>query len=89
MALRHHVGIVQYFGDYKHLEAGAGKILTSNIIMEYADYDLDEYFTEFSPPVSQSAIKSFWEGLFDIAHAVNDIHNLRVDTHGRMREFSG
>ncbi|OBT72265.1 hypothetical protein VF21_07968 [Pseudogymnoascus sp. 05NY08] len=88
IALRHHAGIVQYFGDYRHPDA-VGKTLTSNVIMEYADYDLDEYFAEFAPPVSENLIKFFWADLFEIAHAVNGIHNLRVDTHGRMREFSG
>lgn len=94
--------MVQYLGDYEHVEVRRKsttpgdttsgeeiKTVTSNIILEYGDYDLDEYFLEFAPPIFQSEIKSFWEGLFDVAYAVKGIHHLRVNRDGRMQEFNG
>lgn len=70
-------------------ETGTITTVTSNIILEYGDYDLDEYFMEFAPPVFQIEIKSFWEGLFDVAYAVRGIHNLEVNRDGRTQEFNG
>ncbi|KFZ05322.1 hypothetical protein V501_08467 [Pseudogymnoascus sp. VKM F-4519 (FW-2642)] len=106
LALRDHPGMIQYLGDYEHveirqssspqiitpggtLETGTIKANTSNIILEYGDHDLDEYFMEFVPPVFQSEIKSFWECLFDVADAVKHIHHLKVNTEGRTQEFNG
>lgn len=71
------------------LETGTIKANTSNIILEYGDHDLDEYFMEFVPPVFQSEIKSFWECLFDVADAVKHIHHLKVNIEGRTQEFNG
>ncbi|KFY94147.1 hypothetical protein V500_03400 [Pseudogymnoascus sp. VKM F-4518 (FW-2643)] len=65
------------------------KISTCNIIMEYGDYDLDEYFREFAPPVFQSEINFFWTGLFEVAYAVENIHHFTVNKDGRMEEFHG
>lgn len=70
-------------------EVEVRKIPTLNIILEYGDYDLDEYFREFTPPVFQSEINFFWTGLFDIAHAVEGIHDFAVAKDGRMEEFQG
>lgn len=65
------------------------KISTFNIILEYGDYDLVEYFEEFAPPVFQSEVNFFWTGLFEVAHAVENIHNFSVNKDGRIEEFQG
>ncbi|OBT67421.1 hypothetical protein VE03_03009 [Pseudogymnoascus sp. 23342-1-I1] len=89
-ALRHHAGMVRYLGDYEHVEVHESTIkTTSNIILEYGDHDLDDYFMQFAPPVFQSEITSFWECLFDVAYAVEGIHHLKVNTDGLMQEFNG
>ncbi|OBT55671.1 hypothetical protein VE04_06921 [Pseudogymnoascus sp. 24MN13] len=102
LALCGQPGMIQYLGDYEHDEVRSSstiphditsamqiKTTTSNIILEYGDFDLDEYFMEFVPPVHQSEIKSFWECLFDVADAVKHIHHLKVNTEGRTQEFNG
>jgi hypothetical protein len=95
-ALRDHAGMIQYLGEFVHVEIvtldGESKMetrTTSNIILEYGDHDLDEYFAELSPPVLQSEVESFWKGLFEVAHAVKGIHHLKVSMDGRMQEFYG
>ncbi|ELR10225.1 hypothetical protein VC83_08985 [Pseudogymnoascus destructans] len=70
-------------------ETGTIKANISNIILEYGDHDVDEYFMEFVPPVFQSEIKSFWGCLFDVADAVKHIHHLKVNTEGRTQGFNG
>lgn len=97
-----HAGMVRYLGDYEHVEVHRSTTIhhgvesakerttsTWNIILEYGDYDLHEYFMRVAPPVLQSEIGSFWEDLFDVAHAVKGIHHLSIDEIGQMREFNG
>jgi hypothetical protein len=105
--LAHSDGILDYFADYVHKErrrslneqardAGDGEIivLTTNILLEYGELDLDEYFAEYSPPVLQTEIEDFWKRLFEIAHAVDAIHNVQVQTRNadkgdRLIEYFG
>lgn len=74
-------------GEKSNVEVG--KISTFNIILEYADYDLHEYFREFAPPVFQSEANFFWTSMFEVAHAVKNMHDFTVNKDGRMEEFHG
>jgi hypothetical protein len=91
--LRNCDGFLGYFADYLHrerrqspneqacdTEAGEVLVRTTNILLEYGELDLDEYFAEHTPPVLQTEIEDFWRRLFEVAHAVEAMHNLLVRT---------
>ena len=104
-ALREHKGMVQFLADYthverRHLDAGEHSVSspdqqeamtgnTFNLLLEFGEFDLDEFFAQRLPPVLQDETDQFWRALFDIADALDGIHNLKVDTHGFVREFHG
>lgn len=90
-ALRDHVGMVRYLGGYYHEETlhyGGGSAAghnqesttkaTQNILLEYGDRDLDDLFYFQLPPVLQTEIEEFWNHLFEVADAVEKIHNLTI-----------
>jgi len=62
---------------------------TYNILLEYGKYDLDELFDIMSPPVLPNEIESFWESLFEIAKAIDLIHNRRTYNDGMVKEYYG
>ncbi|OAG42928.1 hypothetical protein AYO21_02879 [Fonsecaea monophora] len=82
-------GMVRYIGHYSYEEPPAG--LTHNILLEFGELDLDEFFAhEFSsPPVRSPEIISFWESLFQVAEALQRIHNLKIDQDGQTEEYYG
>ncbi|RWA06079.1 hypothetical protein EKO27_g9026 [Xylaria grammica] len=47
-----------------------------NILLEYGEDDLNEYFVVHNPPIIDREILDFWENLFQIADALQRIHNL-------------
>ena len=73
-------GMVQYLGEYEIEENidAQGVVCTSNLLLEYGDFDLEELFLSQSPPTSFETIVEFWEALFKVAEAVESIHNLRA-----------
>ncbi|KAJ9660233.1 hypothetical protein H2201_006979 [Coniosporium apollinis] len=93
--LRHHDGMIRYLGHFTHLESrrtvrptgttypqGEGQttpVKTYNILLEYGELDLEETFAQRQPPVFPDEIESFWKALFEVADAVDKIHNLKVD----------
>jgi hypothetical protein len=62
---------------------------TYNILLEYGEFDLDEFFAEILPPVLQTELEAFWIELFEVADAVEGIHNLAVPTAGVVRHYYG
>ena len=50
---------------------------TYNILFEYGESDLEEFFVQNHPPLLEQEILSFWETLFGIIDAVKAIHNLK------------
>lgn len=95
--------MIRYLGDYGHQEIrpspNSSRIVapdvseeatetTYNILLEYGERDLDEYFVERLPPVLQTGIEAFWNGLFEVADAVERIHNL-TSTYGAVQEYHG
>ena len=63
--------------------------MTYNILLEYGEFDLDEFFAGILPPVLQTELEAFWIELFEVADAVEGIHNLAVPTAGVVRHFYG
>jgi hypothetical protein len=59
-------------------------ITTYNILLEYGECDLDEFFIDRTPPVLANETRFFWERLFEVAKALERIHNLTVDSDGMV-----
>jgi hypothetical protein len=62
---------------------------TYNILLEYCDWDLDEFFFERLPPPLEKEIEAFWMALFEVAEAVEGIHNLKAETGEGFEEYRG
>jgi hypothetical protein len=103
-ALRNHGGMVRYLGEYTHKEIRASSnalqtavaescedetTTTYNILLEFGECDLDEFFIERNPPVLPNEVEAFWKSLFDVANAVERIHNLKTESDGMVREYFG
>lgn len=69
---------------------GDPKGTTYNLILEYGESDLDEYFAQNHPPVLALEIISFWEALFKVGIAIQKMHNLEFrNSDGIRSEFHG
>lgn len=94
-ALQNHNGMVRCLADYTHVEKMAGpqegSITTNtfNLLLEFGEFDLDEFFAQRLPPVFQGETEEFWRALLDVAEALDGIHNLEMDTHGTVQQFQG
>ncbi|KAI4218743.1 MAG: hypothetical protein L6R36_008776 [Xanthoria steineri] len=104
-ALRDHKGMVQFLAAYTHAEkegvdAGAqsapsgtqqGHIPknTHNLLLEFGEFDLEVFFGERLPPVLQDETDQFWKALFEVADALDGLHNPRVETYGHIQELHG
>ncbi|KAI1195753.1 hypothetical protein F5X97DRAFT_326226 [Nemania serpens] len=61
-----------------------------NILLEYREHDLNEYFFVQSPPTLGREILDFWEKLFQIADALRRVHNLEKKmNNGNSIKFRG
>lgn len=61
-----------------------------NILLEYGEDDLNEYFFVHSPPTLGREILDFWEKLFQIADALRRVHNLEKKmNNGNSIKFQG
>jgi len=63
--------------------------VTYNILLEFGEFDLEEYLHDVLPPVVQTEVEAFWKGLFEVADAVKGVHNLQTNTDGRVQEYYG
>ncbi|KAL9633797.1 MAG: hypothetical protein Q9204_003254 [Flavoplaca sp. TL-2023a] len=104
-ALRGHKGMVRFLADYTHAEKSSvhtPELLlnsetqqehatrnTYNLLLEFGECDLDEFFAQRNPPVLQDETDQFWKALFEVADALDGLHNLKIDTHGVVRELLG
>lgn len=94
--MRKNAGMVQYFGEYRYedslstSEATNSRIgLTYNMILEFGESDLHDYFEEVPPPVLQTEIQGFWENMAGIVYGLDGIHNLEETSHGRVERYHG
>jgi hypothetical protein len=74
--------MVQYLGHFSFDGAPFDPTSrTHNILLEFGDQDLDEYFADevSYPPVRTGEIVVFWESLFKVADAIRKIHNLQFN----------
>ena len=88
LALRGVQGMVQCICSYSLLAPqvaltanGTGNAFsqtqnTHNILLEFGELDLDEFFAESDPPAHPLEITGFWERFFKLAQALNKLHYL-------------
>lgn len=62
---------------------------TYNILLEYGEFDLEEYFVERLPPANPNEIREFWTSLFAVADALKGIHTFENDRAGVRQEYYG
>ena len=74
--------LIQYYGSFKQ---GS----TYNILLEYADSDLNEFFADNRPPVTSKEIFGFWKGLIGVVDALQSIHELDVSDEYRASRSNG
>jgi len=99
--LEDHKRMIRYLGEFEydfHYPTPGSKITRSptdpvettyNIVLEYGDYDLADYFVEFLPPVTFHEILGFWKDLMEIPQEIRDLHNLTRMKGGKSREYWG
>jgi len=86
--------MVKYLGDYSHTghrEANLPESITTthNILLEYGEMDLQEYFLAFSPPILNAEVKTFWKNMLEVAQALEGIHNLKTKKYETVQEYHG
>lgn len=67
--------MIRCFGKYQH---GHGESASHNILLEYGEQDLDEFFDDHFPPVMTLEVMAFWQELIRVADALDRVHR-RVD----------
>ena len=60
--------------------------MTTNILLEWGEADLEDFFTERQPPVLSSEVRIFWKELFGVAEALRMVHNFKKKN---GQEFDG
>lgn len=88
-SLREHEGMVKYLGAYQHREIqddSAPTKQTFNILLEFGDLDLEEYFYERLPPLLGIEVHDFWSKMANVAKAISVMHNPtdKGDYHGQV-----
>jgi len=93
--------MVRCLGDYSQAEVpwhredvdsdskSAMMRVTHNILLEYGELDLDEFFFDLSPPIPSKEISLFWENLSVIAHAIAGIHQFEIRRGGVQQVYHG
>ena len=101
LGLKQHQGMIRCLANYTYSHdhparqraatapAAKQETTTYNILLEYGEMDLGDYFKEVLPPVLRSEIEAFWRSLFAIADAVRGIHNLKVRNAEQTEEYYG
>ncbi|KAF2843021.1 kinase-like protein [Patellaria atrata CBS 101060] len=85
--------MVRYLGNFSHREPRPEEDtteMTFNILLEYGDFDLEDYLYGTAQPIFPWEIINFWKSLFDVADAVEGIHNLKIPNgSGGFRKYNG
>ena len=89
--LKEHKGMVKYLGNFYRDEfdgaGGEGQeqkyTTTYNILLQYGECDLTEYFIQNYPPLFPDDVHEFWQDLFEVAETVKGIHTIK-DSHSHQ-----
>ena len=80
--------MIQYLGKFAQVRANDFKT-EYHILLEYGDFDLEEYFDRHTPPVLPAEIVEFWTSLFEVARAVERVHKIETKRGERQQEYYG
>jgi len=72
--------LVRWLGFFLHDDITTRR-KTYNLLLEYGDFDLEEFFRQSIPLATSEEIISFWKSLFKIADALQLIHQLSYNEH--------
>lgn len=86
-ALQENKGMIQYLGSFAQ-QKDTG-IYEHNILLEFGDFDLEEYFELHVPPVLPGEIVRFWTNLFEVARAIEKVHKIATQRGERQQEYFG
>lgn len=89
--------MVKYLCDFQHEDYKTGE-MTYNILLEYGEVDLDEFF--FSehqqppnfrrrPPVFPEEIRDFWSSILELVEAVKDVHSFTKQRGQENQDYFG
>lgn len=68
---------VRYLGHFMQEKKINGNFeWTYNLLLEYGEQDLDEYFATVPPPATSDDIIAFWRNLFKIGDALKFVHRV-------------
>jgi hypothetical protein len=83
-------GMIQYLGDFTYEDEQDSQKRSFNILLEFGELDLDEYFAGIRPPRLSVEIHQFWSELFGVAKALKKFHNVKLKyDDGRDQHISG
>ena len=88
--LKKNSGMIKCLFNYSHArdkdedDLGAIGVTTYNLVLEYGEFDLNQYFHYYLPPVLEKEQLAFWSDLFLVAHAVQGIHDFE---HGNEKYY--
>ncbi|KXH25930.1 hypothetical protein CSAL01_04484 [Colletotrichum salicis] len=83
------LGVVKYLGEYTCYSKKTNS-QTHNIMLEFGEFDLDEYLAAKYPPVLNGEIIAFWKSIFQVAKTLQRIHQLKHEgADGNVQTFSG
>ncbi|RDW91279.1 hypothetical protein BP5796_02444 [Coleophoma crateriformis] len=91
--LREQDKMVRSLGNYSHQNFPSSHNeetrTTYNIVLEFGDLDLDDYFSVRQPPVFDTEVKAFWVDLFGVGWALRGLHNLKTGNDALVQEYHG
>jgi len=74
--LRDKPGMVRSFGCYRQADDKNRGHGTCNILLEYGNVDLGEFFVSYDAPQRLAEIYLNWKSLCEVAKAIETIHEL-------------
>ena len=72
--LPNHSSITNFFGAFAHVDILTGE-RTFSLLLEYGEFDLEEYFRSAKPPQTFQEQQAFWKSLLGVADALQLIHH--------------
>jgi hypothetical protein len=75
-----HNHIIKCYGTFQYQDQAGNP--TYNLLLEYADRDLADYWAASRPTLANDELRRSWEMIFCLAEAVGYIHEARKIVHG-------
>jgi hypothetical protein len=89
--IKNHKGMVNYLGDFTHGDSHSdpdGDKTSHSILLEFGDYDLNQYFYRY-PPLLPKQIQKMWEDFLQICVAVRGLHNFEKEALDEQEQYQG